>query len=70
MLRTSGSAYSGSLRIRQTAKAQVVFLQVRATVAAGTVPCTPTFGLPCLSATRAAIATRSGTVRIVIPKRK
>jgi hypothetical protein len=70
VLRRSGSAYTGTLRIRQTAKAQVVFLQTRATVAAGTVPCTATFGLPCLSATRAAIAARSNTVRIVIPKRK
>ena len=69
VLAKSGSAYSGTLRIRQTAKAQVVFLQVRASVAAGTVPCTATFGLPCLSATRAAIAVRSNTVRIVIPKR-
>ncbi len=69
VLAKSGSAYSGTLRIRQTAKAQVVFLQTRASVAAGTVPCTPTFGLPCLSATRAAIAVRSNTVRIVIPKR-
>jgi len=70
VLAKSGSAYSGTLKIRQTAKAQVVFLQVRASVAAGTLPCTATFGLPCLSATRAAIAVRSNTVRIVIPKRK
>lgn len=70
VLRKSGDAYTGSLRIKQTAKAQVVFLQVRASVAAGTVPCTPTFGLPCLSATRAAIAVRSNTVRIVIPKKR
>ena len=70
VLRKSGNAYSGTLRIKQTAKAQVVFLQTRATVAAGTVPCTPTFGLPCLSATRAAIAVRSNTVRIVIPRKR
>lgn len=70
VLRKSGNGYSGTLRIKQTAKAQVVFLQTRANVAAGTAPCTPTFGLPCLSATRAAIAVRSNTVRIVIPKRK
>lgn len=70
VLTKSGSAYSGTLKIKQTAKAQVVFLQARASVAAGTVPCTATFGLPCLSATRAAIAVRSNTVRIVIPKRK
>ena len=69
-LRKSGSAYSGLLRIKQTAKAQTVFLQVRATVAAGTTACTPTFGVPCLSATRAAIAVRSNTVRVVIPKRR
>ena len=70
VLAKSGSAYSGTIKIRQTAKAQVVFLQVRASVAAATLPCTATFGLPCLSATRAAIAVRSNTVRIVIPKRK
>lgn len=70
VLAKSGSAYSGTIKIRQTAKAQVVFLQVRATAAAGTLPCTTTFGVPCLSATRAAIAVRSNTVRIVIPKRK
>ena len=28
------------------------------------------FGLPCLSATRAAIAVRSNTVRIVIPRKR
>jgi hypothetical protein len=70
VLRKSGNAYSGTLRIKQTAKAQVVFLQARASVAAGTVPCTPTFGLPCLTATRAAIAVRSNTVRIVIPRKR
>ncbi len=70
VLRKSGNAYTGTLRIKQTAKAQVVFLQTRASVAAGTVPCTPTFGLPCLSATRAAIAVRSNTVRIVIPRKR
>ena len=70
VLAKSGSAYSGTLRIKQTGKAQVVFLQARATLAAGTVPCMPTFGLPCLSATRAAVAVRSNTVRIVIPRRK
>ena len=70
VLRKSDSAFSGSLRIKQTRKAQVVFLQVRATVAAGTVPCTATFGVPCLSATRAAVAVRSNTVRIVIPRKR
>ena len=70
VLRSSGNAYSGTLRIKQTKKAQVVFLQTRANVAAGTSPCTPTFGLPCLSATRAAVAVRSNTVRIVIPRKR
>jgi len=70
VLRKSGNGYSGTLRIKQTAKAQTVFLQARASVAAGTVPCTPTFGLPCLSATRAAIAVRSNTVRVVIPRKR
>jgi hypothetical protein len=68
--RRSGSAFTGSLRIRQTTRAQTLFLQVRATVPAGTVACTPTFGVPCLSATRAAIAVRSNVVRIVIPRRR
>ena len=63
-------AFSGSLRIKQTTRAQTLFLQVRATVAAGTVACTPTFGVPCLAATRAAVAVRSNTVRIVIPRRR
>ena len=70
VLRRSGTGYTGTLKVRQTNKAQVIFLQTRATVAAGTVPCTATFGLPCLSATRAAVAARSGTVRIVIPRKK
>ena len=48
-LRKSGNAYSGTLRLRQTGKAQVVFLQTRADVPAGTVPCVPTFGLPRLA---------------------
>jgi hypothetical protein len=69
-LRKSGNAYSGTLRIKQTARAQVVFLQTRATVAAGTLPCTATFGVPCLSATRAAVSARSSAVRIAIPARK
>lgn len=63
-------AFSGSLRIKQTTRAQTVFLQVRATVPAGTVACTATFGVQCLSATRAAIAVRSNVVRVVIPRRR
>jgi hypothetical protein len=60
----------GTLRIKQTAKAQVVFLQARATLSAGTATCTPTFGLPCTGATRAAATVRSNTIRVVIPARK
>jgi len=70
VLRKSGTAYSGTLRIRQTTRAQTVFLQTRATVPAGTVACTATFGVQCLAATRAAIAARSNLVRIVIPRRR
>jgi hypothetical protein len=69
-LTRSPAGFRGTLRIKQTAKAQVVFLQARATLSAGTTTCTPTFGLPCVSATRAAAVVRSGTVRVVIPARK
>ena len=37
------------------------------TITSGTVPCTPTFGVTCLSANRAAVALSSNTVRVVIP---
>jgi hypothetical protein len=69
-LTKSGNGFLGTLRVRQTAKAQTLVLQVRAAVAGGTVPCTPTFGVPCTAATRAAIGVSSNTVRVVIPKRK
>jgi hypothetical protein len=69
-LSRTGPGFRGTLRIRQTAKSQVVFLQARATLSAGTATCTPTFGVPCLGATRAAVNVRSGTVRVVIPARK
>jgi hypothetical protein len=69
-LSRTGPGFRGTLRIKQTAKSQVVFLQARATLAAGTTTCTPTFGVPCVSATRAAVIVRSGTVRLVIPARK
>lgn len=69
-LRRSGKALSGTLRIRQTTKRQVVFLKVRGSIPAGTDTCTPTVGVPCLSATRAAVALSSNSVRVVIPARK
>jgi len=69
-LSRTGAGFRGTLRIRQTAKRQVVFLQARAVLQAGTTTCTPTFGVPCLSATRAAANVRSGTVRVVIPARR
>ena len=69
-LAKSGTSFRGTLRIKQTAKRQIVFLQARATIAAGTDTCTPTFGVQCVGATRAAVAVRSGTVRFVIPARK
>jgi hypothetical protein len=66
-LKASGAKYSGTLRIARKAKRQIVYLKVRGTLAAGTVPCTPTFGVTCLSANRAAVALSSNTVRVVIP---
>ena len=69
-LTRSGGNFRGTLRVRQTAKRQVIFLQARATLSAGTTTCTPTFGLPCTSGTRAAAAVRSNTARVVIPARK
>ena len=68
-LAKSGTSFRGTLRIKQTAKPQIVFLQARASVAAGTDTCTPTLGVQCVGATRAAVAVRSGTVRFVIPAR-
>jgi hypothetical protein len=69
-LSRTGPGFRGTVRIKQTAKPQVVFVQARATLAAGTTTCTPTFGVPCVSATRAAALVRSSTVRIVIPAKK
>ena len=69
-LTRTGPGFRGTLRVKQTAKSQVVFVQSRATLSAGTTTCTPTFGVPCVSATRAATIVRSGTVRVVIPARK
>ena len=69
-LAKTGSGFRGTLRIRQTARAQVVFLQARAVVPAGTTTCTPTFGVTCLSATRAAVTVRSNTVRFVVPRKR
>ncbi len=69
-LSKTGAAFRGTLRVKQTAKAQVVFLQARAVVSAGTDTCPATFGVPCLRTTRAAVNVRTGTVRVVIPARK
>ena len=66
-LKTSGAKYSGTLKIARKAKRQIVYLKVRGAITAGTVPCTPTFGVTCLSANRAAAALSSNTVRVVIP---
>ena len=65
-----GNAYTGTLRIRQTTKAQVVFLQTRAAVGSGAPTCTPTFGVPCQTSSQAGLALRSNTVRIVIPRKR
>ncbi len=69
-LRRTGNAFTGTLRIRQTTKRQVVFLKTRGSIAAGSETCTATFGVTCLSATRAAVALSSNSVRVVIPARK
>ena len=69
-LSRTGAGFRGTLRIKQTAARQIVFVQARATVSAGTVTCTPTFGVPCTVATRAAVTVRTGAVRVVIPARK
>lgn len=69
-LARAGAGFRGTLRIRQTTARQIVFLQARAVASAGTTTCTPTFGVPCLVATRAAVTVRTGVVRVVIPARK
>jgi len=69
-LSRAGAGVRGTLRITQTSRPQVVYVQARATLAAGTTTCTPTFGVPCVSATRAAAIVRSNTVRVVIPAKK
>ncbi len=66
----TGSGLSGALRIAQSNKAQILFLQARAAIAAGTERCLPTFGVPCVRATRAAASVRSTVVRVTIPARK
>ena len=66
-LKTSSAKYSGTLKIARKSKRQIVYLKVRGTITAGTVPCTPTFGVACLSANRAAVALSSNTIRVVIP---
>ena len=55
------------MKITRKAKRQIVFLKVRGTIAGGTGTCTPTFGVTCLSANRAAVGMTSNTVRVVIP---
>ena len=69
-LSRTGTGFRGTLRIKQTGKAQVVFLQARAVVSAGSTTCTPTFGVPCVSATRAGVTVVTGPVRVVVPARK
>ena len=69
-LSVSGTRYSGTLRVRQTLRRQVIYLRTRGTLPAGTTTCTPTFGVPCLSATRAGVTLISSSIRVVIPARK
>jgi hypothetical protein len=69
--RLSPSVYAGTYRVRQTTKRQVVFFKSRGSIrAGGGLTCEPTFGVSCLSATRAAVALSSNSVRVVIPARK
>ena len=66
-LKKSGATFSGTLKVTRKAKRQILFLKVRGTIAGGTTQCTPTFGVTCLSAIRAAVGMTSNTVRVVIP---
>ena len=68
--RLNASTYGGTYRIRQTNKRQVIFLKTRGSIRGGTQTCTATFGVPCISATRARVELSSNSVRIVIPARK
>ncbi|MBA3245748.1 MAG: hypothetical protein H0T61_11325 [Actinobacteria bacterium] len=71
-LRVSGTTFTGSLAVKQTARAQVWFLQARASVPTadlGATACQSTFGVTCLGVTRAGFTARSATVRLVVPKR-
>lgn len=70
LLRVAGGSYTGTLRVRQTLRRQVIYLRTRGTLPAGTTSCTATFGVPCLSATRAGVSLLSSSVRVVIPARK
>jgi hypothetical protein len=56
--------------VRQTLRRQVIYLRTRGALPAGTTACTATFGVPCLSATRAGVPLLSSSVRVVIPARK
>jgi hypothetical protein len=71
-LRRSGTTFAGTIAIRQTTRAQTWFFQARATVPTtdlGATACQATFGVTCLSATRAGYTARSGTLRLVVPRR-
>jgi hypothetical protein len=67
--RINATTYGGTYRIRQTNKRQVLFLKTRGSIRGGTQTCEATFGVPCISATRANVELSSNSVRIVIPKR-
>jgi hypothetical protein len=67
--RINTTTYGGTYRIRQTNKRQVIFLKSRGSIRGGTQTCEATFGVPCISATRANVELSSNSVRIVIPKR-
>jgi hypothetical protein len=71
-LRGAGTTFSGTVAFRQTRRPQVWFFQARVTVPTidlGATACQATFGVSCLSATRAGFTARSGTLRLVVPKR-
>jgi len=70
VLRRAGGTVTGTLRIRQSAKRQTVYLKIRGAISAGTATCTATFGVPCLSNNRASVALSSNSVRVLIPARK
>jgi hypothetical protein len=75
-LRWSGRLLRGTLAVRQTAKAQTLYVEARGTVEAlglGLSACRATFralGTPCVYATRPGFTRRSAVLAVAIPPRR